>query len=35
MKNVAADKLRSLLGLASVNYMENKGTVAIIDKSLQ
>jgi Icc protein len=35
MKNVAAGKLRGLLGLASVSYAENKGTLAIVDKSLQ
>jgi len=35
MKNVAAEKLRSLLGLANVSYTENKGSLAIIDRTLQ
>jgi Icc protein len=35
MKNVAADKLRGMLGLASVSYVENKGSLAIVDHSLQ
>jgi len=35
MKGVAADKLRGMLGLASVSYAENKGTLAIVDRSLQ
>ncbi len=35
MKNVAADKLRSMLGLRSVSYVENKGTLAIVDRSLE
>ena len=35
MKNVAADKLRGLLGLSSVSYAQNKGTLAIVDKPLQ
>src|ERR1051325_5848408 len=35
MKNVAADKLRGLLGLAQVSYVQNKGSLAIVDRSLQ
>ena len=35
MKNVAADKLRSMLGLSTVNYVETKGTLAIVDSSLE
>jgi 3',5'-cyclic AMP phosphodiesterase CpdA len=35
MKNVAAERLRSLLGLANVSYIENKGSLAIVDRSLQ
>jgi 3',5'-cyclic AMP phosphodiesterase CpdA len=35
IKNVAADKLRSVLGLTKVNYSENKGTLAIVDSTLE
>jgi hypothetical protein len=35
VKNIAADKLRSTLGLARVQYFENKGTLAIVDSSLE
>jgi 3',5'-cyclic AMP phosphodiesterase CpdA len=35
LKHVAADKLRGMLGLAGVNYVENKGALAIVDQSLQ
>jgi Icc protein len=35
LKNVPANKLRSMLGLASVSYVENKGTLAIVDSSLE
>jgi 3',5'-cyclic AMP phosphodiesterase CpdA len=35
MKNVAAERLRSMLGLATVSYVENKGSLAIVDHSLQ
>jgi len=35
MKNVAAERLRSLLGLADVRYTENNGSLAIVDRSLQ
>jgi len=34
MKSVAADKLRSMLGLCSVNYAQTVGSLAIIDQSL-
>jgi Icc protein len=35
IKNVAADKLRGVLGLTKVNYVENKGTLAIVDSTLE
>jgi hypothetical protein len=35
IKNVAADKLRSVLGVTQVNYIENKKSLATIDSSLQ
>jgi Icc protein len=35
MKNVPAGKLRSLLGLTTVSYVENKGTLAVVDGSLE
>src|SRR5207302_8471791 len=35
MKNVAADKLRGMLGLAEVSYVEKKGTLAVVDHSLE
>jgi 3',5'-cyclic AMP phosphodiesterase CpdA len=35
MKNVAANKLRSMLGLSSVNYVENKHDLAIVDSTLE
>jgi 3',5'-cyclic AMP phosphodiesterase CpdA len=34
MKNVAADKLRSMLGLTQVNYSETAGSLAIVDSTL-
>jgi 3',5'-cyclic AMP phosphodiesterase CpdA len=34
LKNVAADKLRSMLGLTTVSYVENRGSLAIVDRSL-
>lgn len=34
MKNVAADQLKKMLGLTSVNYTENAGTLAIVDQTL-
>jgi 3',5'-cyclic AMP phosphodiesterase CpdA len=35
IKNVAADKLRATLGLASVNYVERPTSLAIIDSTLE
>jgi len=35
IKNVAADKLRGLLGLASVNYVEKSQSLAIVDTTLE
>jgi Icc protein len=35
MKNVAAEKLRSMLGLTSINYVENTGSLAIVDSTLE
>jgi Icc protein len=35
MKNVAAERLRCLLGLSQVSYIENKGSLAIVDRSLR
>jgi len=35
MKNVAADKLKSMLGLASVTYVANKGALATVDSTLE
>jgi 3',5'-cyclic AMP phosphodiesterase CpdA len=35
IKNVAADKLRSVLGVTRVNYVENKKSLATIDSSLE
>jgi hypothetical protein len=34
MKNVPADKLRSLLGLRSVNYVQGDKALAVIDSTL-
>jgi Icc protein len=34
MKNVAADKVRSMLGLTQVRYVENKHELAIVDSTL-
>jgi 3',5'-cyclic AMP phosphodiesterase CpdA len=34
MKNVAADQLKKMLGMTSVNYVENKGSLAIVDQVL-
>jgi hypothetical protein len=34
MKNVAADKLRSMLGLTSVKYVETSTPLAIVDSTL-
>jgi len=35
MKNVAADKLRAMLGLSSVSYVENAGNLAVVDSTLE
>jgi 3',5'-cyclic AMP phosphodiesterase CpdA len=35
IKNVAADKLRSVLGLTSVKYVEKESALAIVDSSLE
>ena len=35
MKNVAADKLRSMLGLASVRYAQSVNTLAVVDSTLE
>jgi 3',5'-cyclic AMP phosphodiesterase CpdA len=35
IKNVAADKLRSVLGITRVSYVENKKTLATVDSTLE
>jgi 3',5'-cyclic-AMP phosphodiesterase len=35
IKNVPADRLRSMLGLTSVTYVERKNSLAVVDSSLQ
>lgn len=35
MKNVAADRLRSMLGLTRVSYSESAGTLAVVDSTLE
>lgn len=35
MKNVAAEKLRQMLGLTSVRYVERSGSLAVADSSLE
>jgi 3',5'-cyclic AMP phosphodiesterase CpdA len=35
LKNVAAEKLRDMLGLTSVSYVANQGSLAIVDQSLR
>jgi hypothetical protein len=35
IKNVAADKLKSVLGVTQINYAENKKSLATIDSSLE
>jgi 3',5'-cyclic-AMP phosphodiesterase len=35
MKNVPAEKLRSMLGLTSVNYTEKHGELAVVDSTLE
>ena len=34
VKNVAAEKLRGMLGLAEVRYVEAKRTLAVVDSTL-
>ena len=35
LKNVPAEKLRSMLGLTTVNYVAGRGPLAVIDTALQ
>lgn len=35
IKNVPADKLRAMLGLSRVDYVENRGALAIVDATLE
>jgi 3',5'-cyclic-AMP phosphodiesterase len=35
MKNVPAEKLRSMLGMTTVSYVENKGSLAVVDTTLE
>jgi predicted MPP superfamily phosphohydrolase len=35
LKNVAADRLKSMLGLSTVNYVEHPGSLAIVDSTLE
>jgi predicted phosphodiesterase len=35
LKGVAAEKVRSMLGLSTVNYIEKKGTLAVTDGTLE
>jgi 3',5'-cyclic AMP phosphodiesterase CpdA len=35
LKNVPAEKLRTMLGLTSVNYVAGQGALAVIDRALQ
>lgn len=35
IKNVPAEKLRSMLGLASIKYAENAGSLAVVDSTLE
>jgi hypothetical protein len=35
MKELAADKLRTMLGIANVTHKQNEQRIAIIDKALQ
>jgi hypothetical protein len=34
LMNVPAEKLRTMLGLTSVNYVAGQGTLAVIDRAL-
>ena len=35
IKNVPADKLRSVLGITNVSYIERRGSLAIVDATLE
>lgn len=35
VRNIAADKLKATLGLATVNYVEHPGSLAIVDSTLE
>jgi hypothetical protein len=35
VKNVAAEKLRSVLGLTRVNHVASKGSLAVVDATLE
>ena len=35
VKNTPADKLKSVLGLTNVNYVETKSALAVIDSTLE
>jgi Icc protein len=35
IKNVPAEKLKSMLGLTSVNYVQQKGSLAVVDSTLE
>lgn len=35
MRNLAAEKLKSMLGLTAVSYVENRGSLAIVDSTLE
>jgi hypothetical protein len=34
MRDLAADKLKAMLGLSAVSYTENRGALAIVDSTL-
>jgi hypothetical protein len=35
LKNLPAEKLRSMLGLTQINYVEHKQPLAIVDSTLR
>jgi hypothetical protein len=35
IRNVAADRLRKTLGMAQVNYAQTRGSLAIVDSTLE
>jgi hypothetical protein len=35
LKGVPANRLRSMLGITSVNYVEGRGPLAVVDSTLQ